>query len=87
MNKILKEKINSLDEKTFEDYKNSLKTIKKENDKNLGSETARLWSEIRKHKYEFNRKNKELEILESITLDDLKRYMKNNIVLSISSSI
>ena len=52
-----------LDQKTFEEYRNSLKSVKMEKDKNLRTESGRLWSEIIRHKYEFNRVQKELEIL------------------------
>ena len=41
--RILLEKVENLDEKTFLDYKNSLKEVKKQKDKNLNGESSRLW--------------------------------------------
>lgn len=43
VNEILKEKITSLDENTFNEYKNALLNTKIQKDKNLNAEATRFW--------------------------------------------
>jgi secreted Zn-dependent insulinase-like peptidase len=64
----MKEKITGLTEATFNEYKNSLESTKRQKDKNLSSEASRFWGEIVKHSYEFERKEKEIEIIPKISL-------------------
>lgn len=56
VNEVLKEKIDGLDEKTFEEYKAALENTKVQKDKTLSAEASRFWGEIVKHSYEFTRK-------------------------------
>lgn len=44
LNENLKELINNLKQEEFDTYKNSLKNIKEEKDKNLAAETLRFWN-------------------------------------------
>lgn len=73
VNEILKEKISNLDEKTFNEYKDSLFNTKIQKDKNLNAESTRFWGEIVKHSYEFTRKEKEIELIPNIKLDEFKK--------------
>ena len=44
VNEKLKELINNLTQEEFDTYKNSLKNVKEEKDKNLAAETLRFWN-------------------------------------------
>lgn len=74
VNEILKEKIANLDEATFNEYKASLESTKKQKDKNLAAEATRFWGEIVKHSYEFQRKEKEIDFIPTISLQEFKLY-------------
>lgn len=74
VNEILKEKIASLDEDTFKEYKDSLYNTKIQKDRSLNAEASRFWGEIVRHSYDFTRKEKETELLPSISLDEFKKY-------------
>jgi secreted Zn-dependent insulinase-like peptidase len=45
-------------------------------DINLNKEYARNWGEISTHKYDFERQNKEIQMLETITLDEFKNLFE-----------
>ena len=51
VNEILKEKIQTLTEATYLEYRNALQTTKRQKDKNLSAEATRFWGEIVKHIY------------------------------------
>ncbi len=72
INELLKENISNLKEETFQEYKTALENTKRQKDKNLPSEAARFWGEIVKHSYEFERKEKEIEVIPKITLEEFK---------------
>lgn len=74
INEVLKENINALDEKTFEEYKSALLNTKIQKDKSLAAESSRFWGEIVKHSYEFARKEKEIELIPTVTLAQFKEY-------------
>lgn len=57
LNEHLKDLLEKLDEKTFDEYKTAMKLTKQEKDKNLSEETMRFWGEIVKHRYDFSRKD------------------------------
>lgn len=73
VSELLKKQLEDLDEKTFQEYKDSLENTKRQKDKNLGSEASRFWGEILKHSYEFERKEKEIEVIPKITLQEFKQ--------------
>ena len=72
INEVLKENIASLDEKTFGEYKSALLNTKIQKDKSLGAEASRFWGEIVKHSYEFARKEKEIELIPTVTIEEFK---------------
>lgn len=63
-------------EDDFKVQKAAVHQILAEKDINLQKEEGRFWSEISTHKYLFDRQEKELEILASLTLDDFKNHFE-----------
>jgi len=59
-----------LTDEEFETQKKSVLTNLKEKDVNLQEEHNRHWKELTSHRYEFNRQNLEIEMLETITKEE-----------------
>ena len=70
----MKEEIEKLTEETFQEFKKGIESTKRQKDKNLTVEANRFWEEIVKHCYEFERKEKEIETIPLITLEEFKKY-------------
>jgi len=70
-----KEKIADLTDETFESEKSAIRTIIAEKDPNLAAAARRVFGlEVTTHRYQFERQQKELELLETITKDEFKAY-------------
>lgn len=63
-------------EEDFKVQKNSVRTQIAEKDKNMSQESSRFWQEISIHNYDFERQDKELEVLDEITLDQFKQLFE-----------
>lgn len=61
-------------DETFAKFKQSLKNKKLTTLKNLGEETSRFWNAINEGYYDFQQKAKDVEILETITKDELLTF-------------
>ena len=68
----MKEKVMNLSEEDFEVQKQAVLVKLAEKDINLSKETYRHWGEISTHKYNFERQDKEIEILSEISLKDFQ---------------
>jgi secreted Zn-dependent insulinase-like peptidase len=86
INEVLKETISTFDEKAFEEYKHSLLNTKIQKDKSLSAEATRFWAEVVKHSYEFTRKEQEIELIPTITLQEFKEYLPYNLDFSANCS-
>lgn len=42
----------------------------------MGEESNRFWKEISTHNYDFDRQQKEIDILDTITVDDFKKQFE-----------
>lgn len=71
---ILKDKLEKLTTEEFEGLKKSAYTSKLQKDKDLDTESTRFWTEITKHTYLFDRKERELEELPKLKLEEFKEY-------------
>jgi insulysin len=69
-----KEEVLKVTDEYFNKMVDSIRNKKMQKDLNLRSETARLASEIVTHQYEFDRKNKEIEMLENLTKEEFTQY-------------
>lgn len=67
-----REFVSKMTEEEFKVQKNSVRTQVAEKDKNMAEESSRHWGEISGHTYDFDKQEKELEILDEITLDQFK---------------
>ena len=66
----IKEKVLELSDEDFEVQKQAVLVKLAEKDINLKTENARHWGEISTHKYEFDRQEKEIQMLSEITKQD-----------------
>lgn len=74
-------------EEAFNNYKAALKAKKLTKLKNLGEEVSRFWASITDGYYEFQAREKHVEILETVTKKDLEAFFKEYIsVDSLKSS-
>jgi secreted Zn-dependent insulinase-like peptidase len=71
-----REKIQNLSDEEFDTQKKAIQTIIAEKDTSLAKESSRYWQEISNHYYLFDRQNKELETLMTITKSDFKEYFE-----------
>lgn len=65
-------------EQDFESFKSSLIKIKLSEDNELSDELTRNWTEITTDEYIFDRHNKEVEALTTITKDELVKFYREN---------
>lgn len=71
----VKEKVAALSDEDFEAEKSAIRTIIAEKDPNMTREAQRFMvSEVSTHRYKFDRQQRELELLETITKDEFKGY-------------
>lgn len=71
-----REKVAKMTEEEFNVQRKSVYTQIAEKDKNMGEESSRFWKEISTHNYDFDRQQKEIDTLETITLDDFKKQFE-----------
>ncbi|CAK7900716.1 A-factor-processing enzyme [[Candida] anglica] len=76
----------SLSPQDFESFKEALKSKKLTKLKNLSEEVSRFWNNITDGFYDFESKVKEVDVLESITLDEFQTFFKNYIDVEASDS-
>ena len=69
--------LSEFDESAFDLFKRALKVKKLMKLKNIREESERLWGAIINGYYDFNEREKDVEILETITIDELKNYVKD----------
>eukprot|EP00124_Ichthyophonus_hoferi_P005790 Ihof_evm2s957 gene=Ihof_evmTU2s957 len=72
-------KIRDMDEVTFAKHVQTLSNKKKEVDKSMSHEVNRHWSEILDQQYNFNRAAVELEVLKTITKEDLMAFYSDKV--------
>jgi len=73
--KMRKNMANMTDEK-FETVKSAVNTTISEKDKNIQEDFNRMWSEFSTHAYIFDRQQKDIEMLASITKAELQAYFE-----------
>lgn len=69
-----KTKVAEISDEDFEAEKSAIRTIIAEKDPNMNKAAMRNIGEITTHRYQFDRQQKELELLETITKDEFKAY-------------
>ncbi len=72
-----KPKIFGITDEDFDKYRKSLILKIMENDYTLKDEASRHWNEIIKHKYTFDRRNREKELLEQLKKEDFLTFVDN----------
>ncbi|WVQ66403.1 uncharacterized protein L199_004583 [Kwoniella botswanensis] len=78
LDNFLKESIDKMTEEEFEKHKLSLIQKKEEKPKNLSEESKRFWGRVKDRYYEFNKREKDVEALKTITKSDiLSLYSKH----------
>ena len=66
-----------MSDEDFESQKSAIRTLLAEKDTSMMKQANRfLSSEISTHRYFFERQNKDLETLETVTKDDFKAYFE-----------
>ena len=68
-----------LEEMTDEEFKtgvDSVLTIVSEKDKNQKEEFTRFWAELNRHKYQFDRQEKEIQSLKHLTKAEFQSYAR-----------
>lgn len=69
--------LSSTPEGKFSEFINAAKAMKLKRDENLTERSSRYWKEIREFEYMWDRKEKEVEALDSLTLNDVKNVYSN----------
>jgi insulysin len=72
-----------LTDELFKTHVNSVIVEKKQKDLKLAEEVYRNAEEIKKHKYQFDRREKQIEILESLKKEDLVEFFMEHFVKSV----
>lgn len=80
--RVFASEIQSLSEEEFSIQKSSLIDQKKCEDLNLKEEASRNWSEIVEKNYLFDRLHKEIECLQTLTLEELQSYAQEHLLLN-----
>ena len=70
-------KVQEISEEELKTNIEAVVTLKKEKDLSLSKETGRLWSEISTHQYLFDRREREIEHLRSVTREDFISMYKD----------
>lgn len=73
---MIKDKLLNIDEEEFQTYKNSIMNLITEKDLQLKKEMERQWVEVVSHQYFFERKEKQAELLTSITRREFVVFTK-----------
>jgi len=71
-----REKVQNLSDEEFDVQKKAIQTLIAEKDTSLAKEASRYWQEISNHYYLFDRQNKELETLMTITNSEFKEHFE-----------
>lgn len=66
-----------LDDKAFDTLKETVLQTKKINDLNLGDEVSRNWNEIARNEFIFDRLQKHIDIIDSVTLPEVVDYLQS----------
>ena len=69
-----KKAILDLTQEQFEVQRKSVHTRLAQKDLNLNDQSSRFWSDITSHKYVFDRQAKSLQVLNSLTLKELRDH-------------
>ena len=72
----MKERVAQLNEEEFKTQVEAVAVKVGEKDYNLSGEHGRHWSEIASHKYIFDRQQRELDLLKSLTLQEFKDHFQ-----------
>jgi insulysin len=72
----MRSQVASLSQEDFEIQKQAVLVKLAEKDINLRKEYARNWGEISTHKYDFDRQEKEIQVLQTIQLADFKQMFE-----------
>ena len=73
---VQREKVKLVTEETFKTQVDAVLTKVGEKDYNLSSEHGRFWAEIACHKYVFDRQQKEVEALKSLSVEQFKQHFE-----------
>lgn len=76
----MEQEIETLAEKKFNSYKDSLTANKIEKPKKMSSWFNKFWAEIASQEYHFNRSVSEVEILKGITKEEILQYYRENVL-------
>jgi insulysin len=78
----LQDRLNQMTEEEFGKHKKALVTKLLERLKNLAQESNRLWNHINSGYYEFDQHLLDADLIQSLTLDDIKAFYENYIHLN-----
>lgn len=76
----MEQEIENLPDHKFNSYKDSLTANKIEKPKKMSSWFNKYWAEIALQEYHFNRSSSEVEILNTITKEDILNYYRENVL-------
>lgn len=72
----MRKEVEQMTEADLEVYKQAVAVKLAEKDITLGKRHSRLWAEIETHNYLFDRQEKEVELLSSVTLSEFKAHFE-----------